>query len=136
MINWPSRLATRSLPERPEASDYRESWRGDSVSFTPDVGAPIKRMRSTREYRRVEMSFLLDMTELSTLRGFYYNKGDDTTVPGIRQGIDSFKFPDPTEEATLPEAQWKTARWVGGAPNAVAEGPMTFRVSVRLEIYD
>lgn len=131
-IRWPWKYITRDnsklreFPQRASVGDYRERWGGDTVSFTPDVGAPMRRARSTRMGRRFEVSFLLDMHERDILEDFYYNV--------IMQGAKGLWFFPPSASGNVTQSMdLKFMKWVGGAPQVQAEGPTMFRVGIRLE---
>jgi len=84
MYTWPSTLKINT--------DWNESIGLDMIVNQPEVGAPIRRLRSRRTKHTVTFSFTLSLYE--------YNTVFKPFIVNIKGGADAFNFPDLTANTT------------------------------------
>lgn len=76
MIFWPT-----SIPCRPQQSTFVETKQRNVVSFTPEVGPPKYRRRSTASGSLAQAQFKMTRAELETFNAFFEDDTKDGSLP-------------------------------------------------------
>jgi hypothetical protein len=111
--NWPA-----TLPQRPLTEGYVNTFGEGSARTDMDAGPPKVRKRFTATVDKLQMSFLLDATQVATLRAFFATDCAYGAVP--------FVFADPVSGASQRLA-------FSGRPSISARSGTQFVASLELD---
>lgn len=103
------------LPRCPLPYESQEQLGDNSATFQPDVGAPMRRMRSTVAHDNVTLAFKMTRQQLEMFKSFYRTTLRHGTVP----------FTLERDPFTGVAAEYA----FGSAPNVERVGADSFKVS-------